>query len=887
MLNSINYDLNDLTAHLQSENSWLSLLLSQMPSGISIAEAPSGKLLYHNEQAIKILRHPMLESDSYLGYAEYGAHHDEYTPYTPEEYPIARALKGEAVFGEEMYYRRGDGTWTYFLVNAGPIKDASGKVIAAISTFDDIGEKKHLEAETLERKRILEALMEFTPEGIAIADKDDFRLKMVSRYIIDKIGELPEGATTEQVRQRWKVYYPDGTEIPPQELPLVRAITTGEVIKNVELVQVNSEGKPLHLICNAAPIYSASGEITGGVITWRDITETRHLEEEILKREQRYTSLFNTKANGIVHFKVITNGNNEPVNLRFMQVNNAYEDIIKKKRGDVEGKLLTEVFPGIENAPQNYIKNYGNIGLHGGELVYEDYFEISSIWVSNYIFRAIPGEVVVIFSDISGRKNTEQALAHERELLQSIIDNIPVMITVYDSNLNFFRLNKEFVQVLGWTEEDAAKGREFLTSLYPETHDEAIRYMLSLESGWREFSVYSKSGDCIETSWANIRLPDGTQIGIGIDLRKRKEADLKLRQSEGKLREAQKLAHIGSFSVRPGAAEAEWSEEMFHIFERDLKEGNPTVAEIIDMVHKDDLEKVLETISIAENEKKKTQTEYRIVLPGGRIKYLHNIFNPAFDDSGTQVNLFGTTMDITERKLTEIEIQKVMDELRRSNKELEQFAYTASHDLQEPIRMIKSYAQLLRYTQEKVLGNNAKEFLGFIEEGASRMQILVNDLLSYSRIITGKTPYEYIDTKKLVNDVLDDLRIKIEEEQADIRVKNMPVIRGDKTQIRQLFQNLIQNSLKFRGKEDPEIIITCKPESDYWLFSIRDNGIGIDPRFHSRVFQIFQRLHTREQYPGTGIGLALCSKIVERHGGNIWIESEAGKGAAFYFKIPK
>ncbi|MGE5439042.1 MAG: ATP-binding protein, partial [Bacteroidota bacterium] len=238
-------------------------------------------------------------------------------------------------------------------------------------------------------------------------------------------------------------------------------------------------------------------------------------------------------------------------------------------------------------------------------------------------------------------------------------------------------------------------------------------------------------------------------------------------------------------------------------------------------------------------------------------------------------------------KLQEIEIRRRTEEmLKRSNSDLEQFAYVASHDLQEPIRMIRSYVQLLEKRYRDRLDKKAEDYMGFISDGALRMQQLVSDLLQYSRITTKAQVFESVDCSLVLADVLTDLKIRIAEENALVEFKDLPVVTGEKTQIRQLFQNLIQNALKFKGEKRPEVHIGAERVGSYWQFYVSDNGIGIEKEFFERIFIIFQRLHEREKYPGTGIGLAMCKKIVERHSGKIWVESEPGHGTTFYFTLP-
>jgi signal transduction histidine kinase len=229
---------------------------------------------------------------------------------------------------------------------------------------------------------------------------------------------------------------------------------------------------------------------------------------------------------------------------------------------------------------------------------------------------------------------------------------------------------------------------------------------------------------------------------------------------------------------------------------------------------------------------------------------------------------------------------RAAEELKRSNKELEEFAYVASHDLQEPLRMVTGYSQLLAKRYGDRLDQKAKEYIGFAVDGAKRMQGLIEDLLTYSRVGSKGKVFAWTDCEVVLGKALAGLQIAIQECGATVTHDPLPTVMGDDFQLGQLFQNLLGNAIKYRNSKAPQVHVSCKKEIGKWVFSVNDNGIGIDPQYHERVFTIFQRLHTKEQYPGSGIGLAICKKIVERHGGKIWIESELGKGSTFYFTLP-
>ncbi len=242
--------------------------------------------------------------------------------------------------------------------------------------------------------------------------------------------------------------------------------------------------------------------------------------------------------------------------------------------------------------------------------------------------------------------------------------------------------------------------------------------------------------------------------------------------------------------------------------------------------------------------------------------------------------------DISERKQAQQALAQKTEDLARSNAELEQFAYVASHDLQEPLRMVSSYTQLLARRYQGKLDQDADEFIAYAVDGASRMQRLINDLLAFSRVGTRGKPFEETDCNAVLKDVLDNLQLSIAESGAVVTSDELPTLMADATQLTQLFQNLLSNAIKFHGEQPPQIHVGVRRQDGVWIFSVRDNGIGIAPEFFERIFVIFQRLHSRDEYSGTGIGLAVCKRIVERHGGRIWLESEPGKGATFSFTLP-
>ena len=279
--------------------------------------------------------------------------------------------------------------------------------------------------------------------------------------------------------------------------------------------------------------------------------------------------------------------------------------------------------------------------------------------------------------------------------------------------------------------------------------------------------------------------------------------------------------------------------------------------------------------------------------PDGGCSWYSTLIGPIEQDGEiVAVSLF--TSDITDRKLAEeqarqrtVLLARSNQELCRSNAELEQFAYVASHDFQEPLRMVASYTELLAKRYESKLDARADKYIRYAVEGARRMQRLVNELLDYSQVKATTKPLKPVVLNSVVDKALTNLQVALRKSEGQVCRTELPVVMADEVQLVQVFQNLIDNALKFRGENSPQVRISAEKNGDGWKLSVMDNGIGIDPQYAEKIFVIFQRLHKRDEHPGNGIGLAIAKRIIERHGGKIWVESELGNGACFRFTLPK
>ncbi|NUB92740.1 PAS domain-containing protein [Haloterrigena sp. SYSU A121-1] len=314
-------------------------------------------------------------------------------------------------------------------------------------------------------------------------------------------------------------------------------------------------------------------------------------------------------------------------------------------------------------------------------------------------------------------------------------------------------------------------------------------------------------------------------------------------------------------------------------------EGVP-LQELLDSIHEDDRDRVTREIEDAVESCGEYEAEYRVWNADDELQWVIARGYVECDDDGNPLTFPGALTDITEQKQAERRLETVNERLRASNERLEQFAHAASHDLQEPLRMVSSYLQLIENQYGETLDEEGREFLEFAVDGADRMRNMIDALLAYSRVETQGDPFEPVDLNDVLMDVQTDLQRKIEETDAEIAVTDLPRVEGDASQLRQLFQNLLDNALEYSGDEPPRVSVSAERDRTKGIIAVRDEGIGIEPGNHDRIFEVFERLHSREDHSGTGIGLSLCERIAERHDGEMWVESEPGNGTTVFVSLP-
>ncbi len=620
------------------------------------------------------------------------------------------------------------------------------------------------------------------------------------------------------------------------------------------------------------------------------IALTRINDKEILhKSEERFKSLMELSplASFVTRGKSIVLLNSAARKL--LGVNSVEE---------VPGKSIIEIFHTRSRtrirSHLNKLGKGGNVPLTVEQIIRID-GTVRDVEVMASVITDPDGSAIqVIMNDITERNLAEKELYDTKNHLEKLIDNANAPIIVWDKENKIRLFNHAFEHLTGYT-SDEVNGKK-LDLLFPqESLKESLRKIRhALTENWVtiEIPILTKNNNVRIVLWNSAKIYDENKktfstIAQGNDITERNEAERAFKVSKEKLDLALEFGKIGIW---------EWDipSDVFTIDERMEKMlgKNPGTFEntydaFEKSIHEEDLPHLRNAFRQTLELNITLSTIFRIKHNNNNINYISTKALVEMDHQLNPVKMAGIVFDITEMKLgAEKELFRLNEELLRSNRELEQFAYVASHDLQEPLRTISSFTQLLSQRYKDKLDKDANEFIQFAVDGAIRMQLLINGLLDYSRIETRGKKFSTVDMHNVLGQVVNNLNLKIQEINALVTNDELAEIVADHGQMVQLLQNLIGNALKF-CKSAPRIHISAKEEREHYIFSVKDNGIGIEDQYYDRIFQIFQRLHARDKYGGTGIGLAICKRIVDRHGGKIWVESKPGKGSVFYFTILK
>ena len=629
----------------------------------------------------------------------------------------------------------------------------------------------------------------------------------------------------------------------------------------------------------------------------RDITEQKRAEIELLISQERFRTAF---EDGAIAMSITSiEGTLLSVNNAFCELTGYTKSELKCLRfqdfthpDDLEINIrelnrLTRGEISSFRMEKRYIRKDGNI-IWG---------EISAAGVKNQDGRI--DYMITQIQNINERKKAEIELRKNEEKYKELVDNARSIIIKLDRSglISFF--NEYAQKIFGFTEEEIL-GKTAYGTIVPEIGLQGHQMNQMLEKIYKDPDKYEvninenikKNGERLIIEWHNRALYDDNgertgHLAVGVDITSRLKAEQELKESKEKLDVAMDIGHIGIW---------EWDLTRNLVFcdERIEKMMNCQIGSKIHEYHdfencidEEDLPHFRKAIQEAFKENLSLETVFRTKPINGEARFISTKSLITRNKSGKPVAMTCVCFDVTGmKKGTERALINLNEELLRSNKDLHQFAYVASHDLQEPLRMVSSFTQMLQHRYGDKLDSDANEYIKFAVDGSKRMYQLINGLLAYSRVQTKGKEFGKVKMDTVVEKVIANLSFMIEERKATINIRKLPVIFADENQMIQLLQNLIENGLKF-SIERPVISISSRRENGHYIFSVKDTGIGIEPQYHDRIFQIFQRLNKRNEYDGTGIGLAICKRIVERHNGRIWLESFPGRGCTFSFSIPK
>lgn len=508
-------------------------------------------------------------------------------------------------------------------------------------------------------------------------------------------------------------------------------------------------------------------------------------------------------------------------------------------------------------------------------------------------------ELSIEFELNSKRKQAEHALIKSEEQFRIMGEVLPYGIWLCDADGKAVYTSRSFLELVNMTFEEM-QSRGWLHRMPPEDIGPMVdEWNTCLRTGkdWnRIHRIKDRNGEIksVLSRGKPVRDENGkiyAWAGINLDVTDRVAAEEHLRlakdeadRSQQRLKIALENANVGLWEWDFRKNELIWDERAERMF--GLAPGTfcKTIEAFEELVNEEDLPRVREAYRNSIEKGTPYEAVFRIRSP--KNVYISSRAFVTKDKNGNPSTMHGVIFDVTSfREDTEIAIFKLNQELSRSNKDLQNFAYVASHDLQEPLRMVTSFTQLLQKRYSDKLDDDANTYINYAVEGSKRMYELLNGLLEYSRVSTRTRSFEKVEMSEVIDKVKSNLKIKLDETRATINCSDLPAIMADGNQMIQIMQNLVENGIKFSNRK-PVINISAEQKDGFHVFSVRDEGIGIEPQYYERIFRIFQRLHPKEHYAGMGIGLSICQRIVERHGGKIWVESTPGQGSSFYFSIP-
>jgi len=658
-----------------------------------------------------------------------------------------------------------------------------------------------------------------------------------------------------------------------------------------EANHVRKDGTGFPVMVDAVAVKDDSGQVLYRIVSVQDISDRKKAEVALKHNESLLNEMGKIAMIGAWELDTAT--------MKQQWTDETY--VIHDCERGVYNPNSTEEISRFEPGSKEKIEKAFNDALNKG-IPYDLDLEMITVKGNRKWVRAVcsplveDGKVtrlVGAVQDITHLKEVEENRRIALQKYQTLFNTFPLGITVADQDGMILESNRIAEHLLGLSEAeqkqreiDGAEWRVIRPDGTPMSAEEfasvrALKEKTIVPNVEMGIVKQDESVTWIEVTAAPLPLEGYGVVATYGDISQRKELENQLKENERNYREL--VQNANSAIIR-------WDKEGKVRFINEFAQNffgysaEEIVGKPVSILVPDSDSTGSDLSNLVTNIAKHPESNIKVlnenICRDGRRVWMTWTNKPVYDAQGDLSEILAVGIDITESK-------KMEDELRRSNAELEQFAYVASHDLQEPLRTVAGMVTLLQRRYQGQLDKRADEYIGYAVDASDRMQQLINDLLDFSRVERKGKPFENTDTEAVFQNVLANLQTAIIESGANITHDPLPVVQADAGQLTRVLQNLVGNAIKFRGTEMPKIHIKTDKIDSGWQFSVRDNGLGIDPQYFERVFQLFQRLHTRQKYPGTGIGLALCKKIIERHGGKIWIESELNHGSTFIFTLPE
>jgi PAS domain S-box-containing protein len=798
----------------------------------------------------------------------------------------ANAFLEKVPVDTECRLQHRSGQYRYVAVRAVPIIGSHGEVKEWIGTCTDIHDRKMAEEALRKSEERYEIAASVTHDAIWDWDLLTNELTYTSGYY------AIFGFTEAEVQGTVDEWY---THIHPEDVKQViesiqAVISSGKTLWTNEYRHLRKDGSFAYVYDRGYVQHDAFGKPIRMVGAMADITERKRAEDALRGNEEQLRLITDSLPILIAYINA---------NEQYQFINKTYEEWFSIKREQAKGMYVREF---VGEQAYRAIKPYINSALEGNLLTFEMLVTYKGAGLRTVNATYIPlreeglvkGFYVMVL-DITERKQAEQALIASESKFRSIFESDMLGIMICQEDGLIVESNDKFLQLVGYSREDLHNGSmnwyQMTPPGYEQVDADAVNQLkkTGLVPPF-EKEYIRKDGSYVPLLIGGSALEEypGRGVAFVLDITEQKKVQQKLALSEERFRLVSKATNDVIWDWDLVNNSIWWNEGLRVLFGYKPEEIEPSSESWYSRVHPADMERVLSGIHyVIDTGGEQWSDEYRFKKADGSYAFVLDRGYILHDKQGKSIRMIGSMVDITYIKEAQEALEHQALELKQSNADLEQFAYISSHDLQEPLNTAASFAKLLARKYQTQLDTEGNEFIDFIVNATDRMKVLIRSLLDYSKINSSGKLLEPTDLTLVLAQVQENLKATIVESGTQITVEPMPVVQAVPLQMVQLFQNLLGNAIKFKGPLPPVIDIRMKEGENHYLFLVEDNGIGMDMKYTNKIFQVFQRLHSRDEYEGAGIGLATCKRIVERHGGLIWVDSKPGKGSVFYFTIRK